>query len=306
MACCTGPASSNSKITGQLALSFNEERKIAKQGMISTDANAHVPYPKELSPFYRMTPSEFRPVRFAASGVASEASIPKMTISQLMKLAAEKHGNDPAMKVERDELPPHEPTLKDGGYSVPAALPVDAWNTWTWKQYYAETRQIAKSLIHVGLKRYDGVSIFGFNAPEWFMAQISAILGGGLAAGIYPTDTEENVEYKLRLCNAVAVFVEDASKMKKVLNVIDKVPTLKAIITYLPSYKYSSDSVARKDGGEAIKVYTWEEFKKVGEVLKTRCLMIALMPKMLVMLVHLSLPLVLLVIQKLLCQLMII
>ncbi len=36
-----------------------------------------------------------------------------------------------------------------------------------------------------------GVGIIGFNSPEWFMADLAAVHAGGMAAGIYPTNSPE-------------------------------------------------------------------------------------------------------------------
>jgi long-subunit acyl-CoA synthetase (AMP-forming) len=45
--------------------------------------------------------------------------------------------------------------------------------------------------------QHDAVTIFGFNAPEWMMSEIAAIFAGGKAAGIYPTDTVDQVRLTL-------------------------------------------------------------------------------------------------------------
>uniref|UniRef100_A0A3Q2YTU3 AMP-dependent synthetase/ligase domain-containing protein n=1 Tax=Hippocampus comes TaxID=109280 RepID=A0A3Q2YTU3_HIPCM len=52
------------------------------------------------------------------------------------------------------------------------------WRTLTWAQYYRECRTAAKSFIKLGLERYHGVGILGFNAPEWFIANVGCILAG--------------------------------------------------------------------------------------------------------------------------------
>ena len=47
-----------------------------------------------------------------------------------------------------------------------------------------------------GLEPFDGVNVFGFNSPEWLMGELAAIMAGGVAAGIYPTDMPDQVVYK--------------------------------------------------------------------------------------------------------------
>ena len=50
------------------------------------------------------------------------------------------------------------------------------WVTWTYQQYYTEVAAAAKSMIRLGLERFHGVCILGFNAPEWFMAYLGGIM----------------------------------------------------------------------------------------------------------------------------------
>lgn len=44
------------------------------------------------------------------------------------------------------------------------------WVSWTWKQYYADCCRFAKACIAAGMKQHDGISIIGFNSPEWIIA----------------------------------------------------------------------------------------------------------------------------------------
>ncbi len=57
------------------------------------------------------------------------------------------------------------------------------------RQYYQESRTVAKAFIKLGLERFSSVGILGFNAPEWFIAQMGAIMAGGFSVGIYTTNT---------------------------------------------------------------------------------------------------------------------
>jgi len=63
-----------------------------------------------------------------------------------------------------------------------------SWVEWTYKQYYDESCLVAKAFIALGLERFCSVGILGFNAPEWFIAQMGAIMAGGFSVGIYTTN----------------------------------------------------------------------------------------------------------------------
>ena len=65
------------------------------------------------------------------------------------------------------------------------------WVNWSYKQYHADSRTVAKAFIKLGLERHHSVGILGFNAPEWFIAQAGAIFAGGLSCGIYTTNSPQ-------------------------------------------------------------------------------------------------------------------
>jgi long-chain-fatty-acid--CoA ligase ACSBG len=52
------------------------------------------------------------------------------------------------------------------------------WLTWTYAEYLRDVRTAAKAFIKLGLPRFSGVCILGFNSPEWFIADYAAIFAG--------------------------------------------------------------------------------------------------------------------------------
>lgn len=72
-------------------------------------------------------------------------------------------------------------------------LPLSEWKAWTIKEYHAEIMSAARAFLGLGLGPKDSVAIYGFNSPEWLLAEMAAIYAGGVAAGIYPTDTDAQV-----------------------------------------------------------------------------------------------------------------
>ena len=107
-----------------------------------------------------------------------------------------------------------------------------AWVTWTYKQYLEEITTVAKAFIKLGLKPHHGVCIMGFNSPEWFISDIAAIVAGGLATGIYTTNSPSAVEYVARHCRANILVVADQEQLAKGLEVREGLPELTAIVQY--------------------------------------------------------------------------
>ncbi|XP_047443161.1 long-chain-fatty-acid--CoA ligase ACSBG2 isoform X2 [Mugil cephalus] len=122
-----------------------------------------------------------------------------------------------------------------------------------YKEYYQTCRTAAKSFLKLGLERYHGVGILGFNSAEWFISDIGAILAGGFAVGIYTTNSPEACQYVAENCKANIIVVENHKQMQKILQVEDKLPHLKAIIQYKDALKEKRPNL-----------YTWAEFMELG------------------------------------------
>ncbi|KAF3695497.1 Long-chain-fatty-acid--CoA ligase ACSBG2 [Channa argus] len=168
-------------------------------------------------------------LRMESSGPGSETPL---TVHQLFLETLENYGDHPALV-----------SKKEG-----------QWVTLTWRQYYQQCRAAAKSFLKLGLERYHGVGILGFNSPEWFISNIGSILAGGLAVGIYTTNSPEACQYVAAHSEANILVVENQKQLDKILQVKDQLPHLKAIVQYKGELKQ-----------KAPFLYTWAEFMKLGE-----------------------------------------
>ncbi|KAI3372629.1 hypothetical protein L3Q82_023098 [Scortum barcoo] len=168
-------------------------------------------------------------LRMEGSGPASETPI---TIHQMFLETVEKSSDHPALAVKVE----------------------GQWVITTWRQYYEQCRAAAKSFLKLGLERYRGVGILGFNSPEWFIADVGCILAGGLATGIYTTNSPEACQYVAANCEANILVVENQKQLDKILQVKDQLPHLKAIVQYKGELQQ-----------RAPNLYTWAEFMKAGE-----------------------------------------
>ena len=90
---------------------------------------------------------------------------------------------------------------------------------WTWKEYYNDTIKAAKSFMHLGLGRFESVSILGFNSPEWLLSNMGAIAAGGFAAGIYTTNEPDACKYILKHSKARIVVVDGQKQLDKILKI---------------------------------------------------------------------------------------
>ncbi|XP_029285638.1 long-chain-fatty-acid--CoA ligase ACSBG2 isoform X2 [Cottoperca gobio] len=167
-------------------------------------------------------------LRMGDSGLAAETPL---TVNQMFTSAVERFGDFPALN------------WKEG----------EQQKSLNYKEYYQTCRTAAKSFLKLGLQRYHGVGILGFNSAEWFISDIAAILAGGFAVGIYTTNSPEACQYVAENCKANIIVVENHKQLQKILQVEDRLPHLKAIIQYKDALKEKRPNL-----------YTWAEFMELG------------------------------------------
>lgn len=129
------------------------------------------------------------------------------------------------------------------------------WFYFSYLEYWKMSIKSAKSLIKLGLEMSECITICGFNAPQWFLANNGAVLAGGVSCGIYPTNTEETNEHIFKDCKCKIVIVENKAQLDKVVKIIDKGQVeIKTIIQY-------SGEVDNDYNGLVI---SWQKFIELG------------------------------------------
>ena len=106
------------------------------------------------------------------------------------------------------------------------------WVKWTYRQYLQDISAVAKAFLKLGLKQHHAVCILGFNSPEWFISDIAAVVAGGLATGIYTTNSPQAVQYVAKHSRANIMVVADEEQLEKVLEVREQLDDLVAIVQY--------------------------------------------------------------------------
>jgi hypothetical protein len=223
-----------------------------------------LPVPSELSqydsstmPFAGTAASYESKIRMAASGAPSQ--IRALTLPALLKEAAEgQHGSRCALRVERINgvAPPVDPATK----RAPPPLPDAEWTQWTWRRYYDESAAVAKALMDCGIQQFGSVAIYGFNSPEWLMASQATIMAGAKTAGIYPTDTPDQIAYKCSHSDAKVIILEDVRNLEKFAAVVEQTPGINTVVVWDATGVTTSEL-----RGGAVKVKTWDQFKAEGD-----------------------------------------
>ncbi|MDP2134619.1 MAG: long-chain fatty acid--CoA ligase, partial [Sulfuritalea sp.] len=84
----------------------------------------------------------------------------------------------------------------------------------------------------LGLGVGETTSILGNTRQEWLFSDLAVLSCGGISSGIYPTDAASQVEYLMFDSNSVLIFAEDDEQLDKVLEVRERLPSLRKIVVW--------------------------------------------------------------------------
>jgi long-chain acyl-CoA synthetase len=104
------------------------------------------------------------------------------------------------------------------------------WLSYSWKEFWDNTKHIALGLRSLGLQRGDVISILSEDNQEWIYADIATQCMGGIASGVYTTDSAEQLKYLVNDSNSKFLFVENDEQLDKFLEVRAGMPGLVNVI----------------------------------------------------------------------------
>lgn len=108
----------------------------------------------------------------------------------------------------------------------------DEWVTKTARETLNDIRQVAKGLMHQGLKKGDGVAFMCHTSYEWDVFDGAVLSIGGVIATIYDTDSAEQIRNIVDNSDAKLLMVETKDMMKKTNLAKEDCPTLKNVMSW--------------------------------------------------------------------------
>lgn len=136
------------------------------------------------------------------------------------------------------------------------------WQTWTWKEYEQKARRAGRALLALGVPKGGGVTILGYNSPEWLVANVGAIFAGAMPAGIYTTSSAEQVRYVTAHCDARVAFADSPAQVDKFLAEEERLPKLEVVV--LMEGTPASD----KPTSGRLRVLGWDTFLALGDAVR--------------------------------------
>jgi long-chain acyl-CoA synthetase len=108
------------------------------------------------------------------------------------------------------------------------------WQEITWAELWETIRLAAHGLLALGVEPGDRVSIHSEDRPEWIILDFAAVAVRGITVGLYPTNPAAEVEYLLQDSGAKVHLAEDQEQADKVMEVIERLPSIEKIIHVEP------------------------------------------------------------------------
>ena len=104
------------------------------------------------------------------------------------------------------------------------------WQSYTWRDYYEQSRLIGLGLAALGFARGDKAAIIGDNRPQLYWSVMATQALGGVAVPLYQDSIEKEMQFIIDHAEARFAVVEDQEQVDKLLHVKRQSPHLEYVI----------------------------------------------------------------------------
>ena len=112
------------------------------------------------------------------------------------------------------------------------------WKKYSIREYVDTTNIISYALIKLGIEKDDKVAIISSNRPEWNILDMAIQQVGAVTVPIYPTISKEDYRVVINNSEAKFVMVEGLCVLNKIEDIINDIPSLKFIYTFVKRGDY--------------------------------------------------------------------
>ncbi len=94
---------------------------------------------------------------------------------------------------------------------------------YTYSQFNNTCRQIAKGLLHLGIKKGDNIAIWAYNVPEWVLLQFASAKIGAILVTVNTSYKSAELEYILNQSDSTSLFMVSSFKDTDYVETLDSV-----------------------------------------------------------------------------------
>src|SRR3954463_9416399 len=131
------------------------------------------------------------------------------TIADIVGLAAERYGEQPAARFKRD----------------------GEWRDISYRELAATVSELARGLIDLGLQPGERVALLCTTRVEWSVIDFAITSAGGVVVPIYPTNSPDECAWVIGDSESRFVVVEDEAQGAKVAAVRERLPKLEDVLS---------------------------------------------------------------------------
>ncbi len=107
------------------------------------------------------------------------------------------------------------------------------WEKTSTDEYIAQANAISRGLLKMGVQKDQKIALItSNNRTEWHIMDIGVLQTGAQTVPIYPTISADDYEYILNHSESSYVFVSDEEVFNKVMEIKDKVSSLKEVYSF--------------------------------------------------------------------------
>ena len=139
-----------------------------------------------------------------------------------VRASLQAHDTFPKLLLRNADQFGHRPAFREKDYGI--------WQSWTWAEMAAEIRAFACGLAALGVARGDKIAIIGQNRPQLYWSFDAIQCLGGVPVPLYADSVADEMAYVLAHAEVGMAICEDQEQVDKVLSVMDRVPTLEAMV----------------------------------------------------------------------------
>lgn len=136
-----------------------------------------------------------------------------------------------------------------------------SWVDTNWNQLKAKTEAVAAAMETVGIAEFSNIAVCSANRAEIIITDFAAYANRAVPVSIYSTSTVAQIEYIVNDAHAEILFVGGREQYLMALEVKDRCPSLRQIVTYDELEREASDTTT----------LSFSQFIELGEKSSQAC-----------------------------------